>query len=171
MEEDCTQCVEVGRTGCSVLGYHHTRIRTRLLCRFRLPHSVYQPLRWDSLMSLRLLPFAGYQSIFLCSQSLHQGCLFRFRAVQKTCCFSSTHHGWHYRLGAGENRKNYDQDWLRPWKWRSKRGRKTSVGKNIQEKRSGTPYRCRYHCRRRYARRHGTTLRNWRSNRIFGKSA
>ena len=45
MEEDCTQCVEVGRTGCSVLGYHHTRIRTRLLCRFRLPHSVYQPLR------------------------------------------------------------------------------------------------------------------------------
>ena len=37
---------------------------------------------------------------------------------------------------------------------------KTSVGKIYKKKRSGTPYRCRYHCRRRYARRHGTTLRN-----------
>ena len=162
--------MEIGRTGCFVLGYDYPWICAWLLCRPGLQNGIYQPMRRNSSMSLRFLPLTGYQSIFLCGKSVQTGCLFWFRPVPKTRGSRSTDHGRYYRPRTREDRTYHDQDWRRSGKRRSETCGTCTLGENLQEERTRSPYRRRDHCRRWYACCIRIALRNGRSNGILWKS-
>ena len=163
--------MEVGWTRCFVLGYYFAWICSWFICRSGIPYGFNQSVWWNTSLSLRQLPFAGYQSLFICIKSVYKRCLLRFWSVQKTCSIGTTYHGWYYRSGIRKDRED-------PWKDRfwpginGSEGNGTSfVGKDTEEDSTRPSYRCGYHCWRRYDCGFGTSLRNGWGYRVCRRNS
>ena len=70
----------------ALLGHHHTREHTRLLCRPRFPHRFYKPMWRDSTLPLRLVPPALGEPLLVRGEPIHEGGKIQLRTLPFARC-------------------------------------------------------------------------------------